>query len=30
VQAFVPCTPLGCLMLLKAQLGDLSGLSAVV
>jgi len=30
VQAFVSCTPLGCLMLLKAQLGDLSGLSAVV
>ena len=26
----VPCTPLGCLMLLKAQLGDLSGLAAVV
>ncbi len=27
---FVPCTPLGCLMLLKDQLGDLSGLEAVV
>ncbi len=27
---FVPCTPLGCLMLLKDRLGDLSGLSAVV
>ena len=26
----VPCTPLGCVMLLKAQLGDLSGLDAVV
>ena len=27
---FVPCTPLGCLMLLKDQLGDLTGLEAVV
>ncbi|MFL0672229.1 MAG: bifunctional methylenetetrahydrofolate dehydrogenase/methenyltetrahydrofolate cyclohydrolase FolD [Erythrobacter sp.] len=27
---FVPCTPLGCLMLLKGHLGDLSGLEAVV
>ena len=27
---FVPCTPFGCLMLLKDQLGDLSGLDAVV
>ena len=27
---FVPCTPLGCLILLKDQLGDLSGLDAVV
>jgi methylenetetrahydrofolate dehydrogenase (NADP+)/methenyltetrahydrofolate cyclohydrolase len=27
---FVPCTPLGCLMLLKDQLGDLAGLDAVV
>ncbi|MCH8002509.1 MAG: bifunctional methylenetetrahydrofolate dehydrogenase/methenyltetrahydrofolate cyclohydrolase FolD [Proteobacteria bacterium] len=26
----VPCTPLGCLMLLKAELGDLSGQRAVV
>ena len=26
----VPCTPLGCLTLLKEQLGDLSGLDAVV
>ncbi|MET0363980.1 MAG: bifunctional methylenetetrahydrofolate dehydrogenase/methenyltetrahydrofolate cyclohydrolase FolD [Sphingobium sp.] len=29
-QALVPCTPLGCLMLLKDELGDLSGLEAVV
>ena len=29
-EALVPCTPLGCLMLLKDQLGDLSGLNAVV
>jgi methylenetetrahydrofolate dehydrogenase (NADP+) / methenyltetrahydrofolate cyclohydrolase len=28
--ALVPCTPLGCLMLLKNRLGDLSGLEAVV
>ncbi|MBU6252786.1 MAG: bifunctional methylenetetrahydrofolate dehydrogenase/methenyltetrahydrofolate cyclohydrolase FolD [Alphaproteobacteria bacterium] len=28
--ALVPCTPLGCLMLLKDQLGDLSGKNAVV
>ena len=27
---FVPCTPLGCLMLLKDELGSLSGLDAVV
>ena len=27
---FVPCTPLGCLMLLKDRLGDLSGKSAVI
>ncbi|WP_226632538.1 bifunctional methylenetetrahydrofolate dehydrogenase/methenyltetrahydrofolate cyclohydrolase FolD [Novosphingobium profundi] len=27
---FVPCTPLGCVMLLKDQLGSLSGLDAVV
>ena len=26
----MPCTPLGCLMLLKDRLGDLSGLEAVV
>ncbi len=26
----VPCTPLGCLMLLRARLGELSGLEAVV
>ncbi|MDY6924374.1 MAG: bifunctional methylenetetrahydrofolate dehydrogenase/methenyltetrahydrofolate cyclohydrolase FolD [Pseudomonadota bacterium] len=26
----VPCTPLGCLMLLKSELGDLSGLNAVI
>jgi methylenetetrahydrofolate dehydrogenase (NADP+)/methenyltetrahydrofolate cyclohydrolase len=29
-QAFVPCTPLGCLMLLKSEFGNLSGLNAVV
>ncbi|TWI34408.1 bifunctional methylenetetrahydrofolate dehydrogenase/methenyltetrahydrofolate cyclohydrolase FolD [Paracoccus sulfuroxidans] len=29
-KAMVPCTPLGCLMLLRDQLGDLSGMSAVV
>jgi methylenetetrahydrofolate dehydrogenase (NADP+) / methenyltetrahydrofolate cyclohydrolase len=28
--ALVPCTPLGCLMLLKDRLGDLSGLDAVI
>jgi methylenetetrahydrofolate dehydrogenase (NADP+)/methenyltetrahydrofolate cyclohydrolase len=28
--ALVPCTPLGCLMLLEDTLGDLSGLNAVV
>jgi len=27
---FVPCTPLGCMMLLEDQLGDLSGREAVV
>lgn len=27
---FVPCTPLGCLMLLEEQLGDLSGKDAVM
>ena len=26
----VPCTPLGCVMLLKAALGDLTGLNAVI
>jgi methylenetetrahydrofolate dehydrogenase (NADP+) / methenyltetrahydrofolate cyclohydrolase len=30
LNGFVPCTPLGCLMLLKDQLGDLTGLDAVV
>lgn len=29
-QALAPCTPLGCLMLLKDRLGDLAGLEAVV
>jgi methylenetetrahydrofolate dehydrogenase (NADP+) / methenyltetrahydrofolate cyclohydrolase len=29
-KAMVPCTPLGCLMLLREQLGSLSGLEAVV
>jgi len=29
-ETLVPCTPLGCLMLLKDRLGDLSGLEAVV
>ncbi|MBB1499430.1 bifunctional methylenetetrahydrofolate dehydrogenase/methenyltetrahydrofolate cyclohydrolase FolD [Paracoccus sp. MC1862] len=29
-KAMVPCTPLGCLMMLKDRLGDLSGLHAVV
>jgi methylenetetrahydrofolate dehydrogenase (NADP+) / methenyltetrahydrofolate cyclohydrolase len=29
-QGLVPCTPLGCVMLLKDRLGDLSGLEAVV
>ncbi len=29
-EALVPCTPLGCLMLLKDELGDLSGLEVVV
>lgn len=28
--AMVPCTPLGCIMLLKDELGDLSGLEAIV
>ncbi len=30
LEGFVPCTPLGCLMLLKDQLGDLAGKEAVV
>jgi len=29
-EGFVPCTPLGCLMLLKDRLGDLAGVNAVV
>ena len=29
-RGFVPCTPLGCMMLLADRLGDLSGLNAVV
>ena len=29
-EGMVPCTPLGCLMLLRDQLGDLTGLEAVV
>ncbi|TBN38093.1 bifunctional methylenetetrahydrofolate dehydrogenase/methenyltetrahydrofolate cyclohydrolase FolD [Paracoccus subflavus] len=29
-KAMVPCTPLGCLMLLRDQMGDLSGKSALV
>ena len=28
--ALVPCTPLGCLMMLKDRLGDLSGMDAVI
>jgi methylenetetrahydrofolate dehydrogenase (NADP+)/methenyltetrahydrofolate cyclohydrolase len=30
LDALVPCTPLGCLFLLKQELGDLTGLDAVV
>ena len=30
LHGFVPCTPLGCLYLLQQELGDLSGLDAVV
>jgi methylenetetrahydrofolate dehydrogenase (NADP+)/methenyltetrahydrofolate cyclohydrolase len=30
LDGFVPCTPLGCLMLLRDQLGDLSGKDAIV
>jgi methylenetetrahydrofolate dehydrogenase (NADP+)/methenyltetrahydrofolate cyclohydrolase len=29
-RAFVPCTPLGCLLLLQSRLGDLSGADALV
>jgi methylenetetrahydrofolate dehydrogenase (NADP+)/methenyltetrahydrofolate cyclohydrolase len=29
-QGLVPCTPLGCLMMLKETLGDLTGLEAVI
>ena len=29
-EGFVPCTPLGCMMLLRETLGDMSGLEAVV
>ncbi|EZP73360.1 Bifunctional protein FolD protein [Sphingomonas paucimobilis] len=29
-EALVPCTPLGCIMLLKDELGDLTGMEAVV
>ena len=29
-KAMVPCTPLGCLMMLRDRLGDLSGLNAVI
>ena len=30
LNGFVPCTPLGCLILLQEEIGDLSGLDAVV
>jgi methylenetetrahydrofolate dehydrogenase (NADP+)/methenyltetrahydrofolate cyclohydrolase len=30
LHGFVPCTPLGCLMLLRQTLGDLAGLDAIV
>lgn len=30
LNGFVPCTPYGCLLLLKDQIGDLTGLDAVV
>ena len=30
LQSLVPCTPLGCLMLLQHELGDLNGLNAIV
>lgn len=29
-EALVPCTPMGCILLLKDELGDLSGMEAVV
>ncbi len=29
-EGFIPCTPLGCIMMLKDVLGDLTGLNAVV
>ena len=29
-EGVIPCTPLGCIMMLKERLGDLSGLNAVV
>jgi methylenetetrahydrofolate dehydrogenase (NADP+)/methenyltetrahydrofolate cyclohydrolase len=30
LEALVPCTPLGCLMLLQHELGDLAGMDAIV
>jgi methylenetetrahydrofolate dehydrogenase (NADP+)/methenyltetrahydrofolate cyclohydrolase len=30
IEGFVPCTPLGCLKLLRSELGDLTGKSAMV
>ena len=30
LEALIPCTPLGCLMLLQNELGDLTGLDAIV
>ena len=30
LHGFVPCTPLGCLILLQQEIGDLSGLDAIV
>ena len=30
LHGFVPCTPLGCLKLLRAELGDLTGMTAVI
>jgi methylenetetrahydrofolate dehydrogenase (NADP+)/methenyltetrahydrofolate cyclohydrolase len=30
LHGFVPCTPLGCLILLREELGDLTGLDAIV